>query len=406
MVQHSTDPDGHTTEAIVRGSNQTGMRAYNERLVLTILRAAGPESKAELARMTGLSAQTVSVIMRKLESEGLIERCAPLRGKVGQPSVPMRLAPRGAISFGLKVGRRSVEMVMIDFLGQILGRVHRIHAYPTPDATVAFAEDALQRLLASLDPPLRARAAGLGIAMPFNLWSWARAIGVPEDAMASWRDSDVRSEIAARCDLPVFLQNDASSACGAELIFGSGRKPRDFLYFYIGFFVGGGVVLNGSLYTGPTGNAGAVGSMLVPDGTGGFAQLIDVASLSGLEKAMLRAGMSTNALWQSPDGWEADNPAVSRWLDDAAVGLAHATVAAASVIDFDTALIDGWLPIAVRARLIERAQEVLARLDTSGLAPPELRAGTLGPEARALGAASLPLSERFLVDQNALLKAS
>ena len=88
----------------VRGSNQSGMRAHNERLVLTLVRQMGPLPKAEIARMTGLSAQTVSVIMRALEADGLLEKGAPIRGKVGQPSVPMGLVAQGAYFLGLKIG--------------------------------------------------------------------------------------------------------------------------------------------------------------------------------------------------------------------------------------------------------------------------------------------------------------
>ena len=79
-------------DGYVRGSNQTGVRAYNERLVLSIIRQGGPLPKAAIARLTGLSAQTVSVIMRALEEDGLLTKGDPVRGKVGQPSVPLGLA--------------------------------------------------------------------------------------------------------------------------------------------------------------------------------------------------------------------------------------------------------------------------------------------------------------------------
>ena len=75
--------------AALRGSNQQGMRAHNERLVLSLVRQSGALAKSDIARMTGLSAQTVSVIMRGLESDGLLQRGEPIRGKIGQPSVPM-----------------------------------------------------------------------------------------------------------------------------------------------------------------------------------------------------------------------------------------------------------------------------------------------------------------------------
>ena len=55
-----------------RGTNQTGVRLYNERLVLSLIRRHASLAKAEIARLTGLSAQTISVIMRQLEGDGLV----------------------------------------------------------------------------------------------------------------------------------------------------------------------------------------------------------------------------------------------------------------------------------------------------------------------------------------------
>ncbi|MFZ5962040.1 ROK family transcriptional regulator [Thalassococcus sp. BH17M4-6] len=379
------------------------MRAHNERLVLSILRRQGPMAKANIARLTGLSAQTVSVIMRSLEEDGLLSKGEPVRGKVGQPSVPMHLAPDGAFFFGLKVGRRSLVLVLTDFLGQVQGRLQRLHAYPTPDATIDFTLKGIAELTADLPPRSRARIAGLGIAMPFQLWDWAKALGLSPEAMSAWKDRDTRAELAEHLKMPVYLQNDASAACGAELVFGTSDRPQDFLYFYIGYFIGGGVVLNGSLFTGRSGNAGALGSMPVPDGQD-VVQLIDIASLSVLERLVSQAGDSADSLWPSADGWEIDATILQGWIDRTAAGLAAAVVAACTLIDFEAALIDGWIPASVRAALVARTAEHLQAHNLAGIQPPHILAGTAGPEARALGAASLPLSERFLVDQNAILK--
>ena len=116
----------------------------------------------------------------------------------------------------------------------------------------------------------RSRIAGIGIGMPFRLWDWVEEIGAPTEVMDAWRTTDVRARIEEVCDFPVYLENDTTAACGAELVFGESEEARDFLYFYIGYFIGGGIVLNGSLYPGRSGNAGALGSMPVPanDGSG------------------------------------------------------------------------------------------------------------------------------------------
>ena len=273
-----------------RGTNQSGMRDYNERLTLSLVRRHGSLSKTEIARLTRLSAQTVSVIMRELEDEGLLLRNEPIRGKIGQPSIPMSLNPEGAFFLGLKIGRRSAELVLIDFLGAVRAMLQLSYRYPTPRETVEFVSDGIKRIRAGLTPAQDERIAGLGIAMPFELWNWADEAGAPREVMEHWRNRDIRADIQAQVSFPVYLQNDATSACGAELVFGSGGTPRDFIYFYIGAFAGGGIVLNGGLYGGPTGNAGALGSMPVPGPGGAPRQLIDIASIAMLEKALNAKG--------------------------------------------------------------------------------------------------------------------
>ncbi len=120
------------------GADQAGVRLYNERLLLSLVRRFGPLSKIEVARLTGLSVQSSSAIMNRLQSEGLLKREAPLRGRVGQPTVPVSLDPDGAYSLGLKIGRRSCELVLVDFCGRIRSRARRTFAYPTPDTRARF----------------------------------------------------------------------------------------------------------------------------------------------------------------------------------------------------------------------------------------------------------------------------
>ncbi len=405
----ATPTAGHSAardlKSSVRGSNQSGLRAHNERLVLSLLRLHGPMAKVEIARASGLSAQTISVIMRGLEEDGLLERGEPIRGRVGQPSVPMHLAPDGAYFFGLKVGRRSVDLIMVNFVGAVLGRVHLTHPYPTPDAIIRFALGAMEELRGQLPADQSGRIAGLGIAIPFRLWDWAVSIGAPASDMDAWRSRDIQAELAALVDFPVYLRNDASAACGAELVFGSGERPREFLHFFIGYFIGGGLVLNGSLYTGRTGNAAALGSIPVPAPDGERVQLVDVASLAVLEQRIRAAGKPTHTLWDPPQGWDVPSDILNRWISDSCNALAYAISAAASVVDFEAVMIDGWLPAPVRKRLTDGTEHAIQSLDINGIDRPEIREGTIGQDARSLGAASLPLSERYLVDFNAMLLA-
>ena len=393
-------------DVALRGSNQSGMRAHNERLVLSLVRQQGALAKSDIARITGLSAQTVSVIMRSLESDGLLVRGEPIRGRIGQPSVPMSLAADGAFFLGLKIGRRSADLMLVDFVGTVRGMHRRTYGYPTPSTIIAFVTEALPGLTRNLPDAVRDRISGMGVAMPFQLWNWVQAVGAPQEEMDEWRNRDIQAELATATGLPVYVQNDATSACGAELVFGSGERPRDFLYFYFGYFIGGGLVLNGQLFLGRSGNAAGVGPLPMPGAGGASPRLFDLASMSALARAMDAAGEDSSQLWENPDQWQVSEPLLQDWIDRAAQGLALATLSAASLLELEAVMIDGWMPPVIRARITEATRLALNRLDLSGITPLTVREGTVGPMARSLGAAAIPLSQRYLIDQNAAARTA
>ncbi len=386
------------------GANQVRVRAYNERLVLSLVRRHSGLSKAEIARRSGLSAQTVSVIMRSLENDGLLIRGEPLRGKVGQPSTPMRLNPDAVFSFGVKIGRRSVDLVLMDFVGRIRLKLRNTYPYPMPEWILPFVIDGIAELEARLTPSERQRIAGIGVAAPFELWSWAQEVGAPQKEMDRWRGVDLRAEIAGQVNYPVFLQNDATSACGAELVFGVGQNSPDFLYVFIGSFIGGGVVLNSALFSGRTGAAGAIGPLPVQGRDGSTVQLLKIASIFVLEDMLRESNIDPKPLWFSPDDWVDFGEPLERWIQNTAAALAQAVVAAASIIDFASVIIDGGFPSWVRARITAATRKALDLHDLQGVVVPEILEGAVGSQARAIGGASLPLFSRYLLDQNVLFK--
>ena len=386
-----------------RGTNQSGMREQNERLILSLLRSQGPMAKSDIARMTGLSAQTMSVIMRQLEGEGLLVRGEPVRGRIGQPSIPMSLNPEGAFFFGLKIGSRSADLTLIDFVGRVCATERQMYRWPTPGAVIDFVRDALPAILSRLPPEMGERVGGMGVAMPFQLWNWVNAIGAPQAEMDEWRHRDISVELAALTGMPVAVQNDATAACGAELVFGTGERPKDFLYFYFGYFIGGGLVLGNQLFTGRTGNAAGVGPMPVPGPDGTMRRLLTVASMSVLADAMEAAGESSAHLFEQCDYWSVSPAVLDPWLDSAAEGLASAILSATTLLELEAVLIDGWVPAEIRTEITRRTRADFLRLDLAGIEPPTIREGTVGANARALGAAAIPLSQRYLMEQAPVL---
>ena len=395
------------TQALSRGTNQSGVRLYNERLVLSLIRRHGALAKAEIARLTGLSAQTTTVIMNRLETDGLLVAGKPQRGRVGQPMVPYSLHSDGAFSLGMMIGRRGCDLVLVDFVAGFRKRLRLTYAYPMLDALLDFARKGINELRGELSLSEQTRISGLGIAMPFELWSWGEEVGAPEGALENWRNFDLPGAIGQFVPWPVHVFNDATAACAAEHTFGRGIQYRDFAYFFIGTFIGGGVVLEGNIFPGRSGNAGALGSLpVMRRGASRPEQLIKRASIYSLETRLRTEGFSANLIWDSPDDWKGFEPLLSEWIGEAAEALAQASVSAAAVVDFEAIVIDGIFPIDVRARLIDAVRKALLALDSKGLTPFEVVEGSIGRDARTLGGAALPLLATFARDREVLFKGA
>lgn len=392
---------------LAMGGSQPGLRRYNERLLIDLIRHAGPLTKAEIARATRLTPQTAAVIVNHLIEAGYLIKQEVRRGKVGQPSTPIALNPEGAYSIGIIIGRRALEAITTDFTARVINRTS--FAYPWPDREQVFAQIAksVRYLVDSLGPERQGRLAGIGIAGPEDLHGWEAVIGTPPGALANWRGVDIRARVAAETGLETLILNDASAACMAEIALGIAGQHRSCLYFYVATFIGGGLMLNGQVHAGDHGNAGAVGSMpLHRRGDEVPPQLIEAASLYTLRRRLGGDGALYQAAVEgtlAPDASE--QAAVAGWVAEAARAIAFAIVAGISVVDVEAVIIDGVMNRGLLARLIEAVRAELDGYNRDGLVMPELRAGAVGRDARQRGGAMLPLQARFAPDSSLFLKS-
>ena len=380
------------------GANASRLRDHNERRILSDLRLNGPQAGATLAKTLGISAQTASVILRDLDEQGMVTRLPPVRGKVGKPQSPYALAADGVQAYGLRIGRRQADMMLVDFLGAPLDRRSVQYAYPTPDIINGFAASALS----DLRPVRSDRCAGIGVAVPFELWNWLEGLGAPREKADLWRDYIFEDAFSTFTDLPLYLANDANLAANGEITFGLGSTLRNFSYFYVGSFVGGAVVLDGQVFHGARGNAGAFGSIPTGDVSTPGHQLISRASLFRLEQVLMRKTGTAANLRGSPDTWRAHPAEVSDWLDGAARALASAMVSVAAVLDVSDVVLDGVFPANVRREAVRRVSDVLQSIDTQGIFEINLHEGRLGAESGVLGAAYQPILASVLGDSKVL----
>ena len=394
-----------------RGSNQIGMGQYNERVVLQAIRLHGALPQAEIARVTHLTAQTVSLIIARLEAGGLLLRLAPLRGKVGQPSVPIALNPEGAFSIGIKIGRRSMDALLVDFSGQVRERLSFAYPFPDPDTLFDEIGACLKQLRKSLKPALRERLHGIGVAAPLSLGGWQELLGIAPALAEKWHGIDIGERVAAlgaSVGLPVEFVKDTAAACVAELVAGRGRSIRSFLYVFVDTFIGGGLVLDSHLRGGVNGNAGALGSL--PLGLGQSdqarapAQLLSAASLWNLEALYAKARLGVDA-WADEramrDPWL---PCTRAWLRSTCPAIALALNSAACLLDLEGVIIDGSFSRELLQALLTEVERALDRYSWEGVSRPQLLAGTIGSDARAIGGALLPLYANFAPDRDLFLK--
>ncbi len=369
-------------------------RSANERDILTLIRQRSSLPKAEIAQLTGLSAQSATVIIKRLEADGLVRRLEPIKGGVGQPKVPFGLNENGAFGIGLKVGRRSFDMTLLDLKGNVRATLHEKFAYPTVSNLLTFAKRAFNVLIKNLDTDQQRLIRGLGVAMPFEIWSWAEEAGAPKNELEEWRGFNPQAALEDLLSLPVFIKNDAGAACSAEMSFGNSQNYNSFLYIFVGTFLGGGLVLNNQLVNGKTGNAGAVGSLPFYNGST-QSQLITQSSLYLLERKLNDAGHNGQHIYESPSHWSCDTRSIEDWLSETARGLAFATQCAMSLLDLDGVIIDGAIPDDVKNALVAHTQSAMETLDMRGLAQVHISEGLVGRKAQSIGSANLALQANY-----------
>ena len=391
-----------------RGSSQGGVRQYNERVVLEAVRLHGALPAADIARQTQLTAQTVSMIAKRLLDDGLLIKGALKRGKVGQPSVPLSLNPDGAFAIGIKVGRRSLDTLLVDFTGTRRQRYTLDYRHADPDDVLAEIARRFKDIRRKLSPEQRERVQGVGIAAPLSMGGWQQLLGAPARSADKWQHIDLVAEVASRTELPVTLVKDTAAACVAELVAGRGRGIKSFLYVFVDTFIGGGLVLDGHLRAGLSGNAGAIGSLPLwlakSERDNPPAQLLSMASLFNLEQLYSAAGVDVTAAnderaLQAP--WRKHT---ARWLAEASAAIAQAVNCAACLLDLEGVILDGSFARELQAALIDETESALARYSWEGVSRPQLVAGSIGSDARALGGALLPLYANFTPDRELFLK--
>lgn len=387
-MQQGSTPAGRPSPP---GAATAHARNFNRRLVLETIRLQGPISRADIARKTGLSVQTLSNIAEELINSGLLIQDELRKSGRGAPALGLALNPDGGFTFGISIDHRRLVIVLVDLAGNVRGQTAIDIEGITPPAVLRHARR-LAGTLAQRADVAADRLWGTGVVMPMQFEN-GRPVTFGPTSMPGWRHFPIAERLSEGLGMPVLIENDATAAAVGEQLHGVGKRLRDFFYVYVGAGVGGGMVLSGHPYRGSSGRAGELGHIVVEPGgrpcaCGNRGCLERYASLSAAQ----------HALDGRPEGSVAVNPAhivqrldaLDPWIDLAARHLATACITIDNLLDPEAIVVGGIVPDPLLARLVESLRSHLARTHLTNRHIQVLQSEA-DRETPALWGAALPL---------------
>jgi predicted NBD/HSP70 family sugar kinase len=258
-----------------RGTNLLAVGGFNQAVILDrIRRSPQGMSRVELAETTGLSAQTISNVSRRLLESGLIREGEKKNVGPGKPRTILHLDPTGMYAVGVHLDPTVVTYVVLDLAGNVVAD-HRAApptgsrqaggspAIATPEQVIAAMARQIEEILRHSAVP-RDRVLGVGIAAPGPVDA-ARGIVLNPPLLDGWMRVPLREALATATGLPVLLEKDVTAAAVAEIWTTDDRsRLRDnFAFFYYGTGIGMGLALDREVLRGASDNAGDIGHILV-----------------------------------------------------------------------------------------------------------------------------------------------
>ena len=243
------------------GTSLERLRAANRRAVLALLDTDGPQSRAELARGTGLSRTTVSGLVADLIADGQIietgDRGQPHKGGSGRPPVLVALSPGNGAVVGVDLGHRHLRVAVADRAGTPQSEdAEEVDVDEDGRRALDRAASAVRRLVREAGLALSdVRAVGMCVPAPLDRRSARISTGI----VPGWRGLSPGDELARRIGVPVYADNDANLGALAEHARGASQGTAHAVYLKIASGIGAGIMLSGRLHRGATGQAGEIG---------------------------------------------------------------------------------------------------------------------------------------------------
>lgn len=249
-------------ESMETPGSQTSLHRANLERVVRAVRMAGSLTQAEIARGTGLSAATVSNIVRELKDGGTVEVTPTSAG--GRRARSVSLSGDAGIVIGVDFGHTHLRVAVGNLAHQVLAEESEPLDVDASSAQgFGRAEQLVKRLIETTGiSPGKVIGVGLGVPGPIDVESGTLG---STSILPGWTGINPSEELAARLGVPVYVDNDANLGALGELVWGSGRGVKDLAYIKVASGVGAGLVIDGHIYRGPGGTAGEIGHITLDE---------------------------------------------------------------------------------------------------------------------------------------------
>jgi predicted NBD/HSP70 family sugar kinase/biotin operon repressor len=370
----------------------TAFRESNRRRVVEELRRHGNLSRADLARLMGLSPTTITAVVADLRARGLVVEESE-RGEQagrGRPPVLLRLDASAGGALGIDFGHRHLRVAVADLSRTVLAeRVTDLDvdaaAEGSLDAAAAMVDDVLCE--AAMD---RDRIVGAGVGLPGPIDARTGTVG-SSVILPGWVGLRPTEELERRVGVGVKVDNDANLGALGEVSFGAGRGLSDVLYVKVSSGIGAGLVLAGRLYHGAAGLAGELGHVQVREHgdvcrCGNRGCLETVAATGAVLAALHHTHRADLGVRDVLALIAAGDPGARRVVDDAGRAIGRVLADACNILNPTAIIVGGELSTA-GAPLLDGIRESVDRYAQPAIAQAvQIMPGALGERAEVLGA--------------------
>jgi predicted NBD/HSP70 family sugar kinase len=366
-------------------------------LVLDLIRTQGPISRTDLAAETGLTAATMSNVVRQLLAEGLIHETGLGRPNGGRPVVLLEVDTSARYAVGVQLGGESITYVVVNLRGAV--------GVSDPTAMIAVLVEQIHLVLRGLGIEEQL-VVGIGVVAPGPI-DVARGTVIGPSHIDAWKQVPLRDLIAEATGLPVVFDNDATAAALGDFWAGATEGARAHATVYMGLGVGAGVLIDGTVFRGASSNSAELGHIVIATDAAGRRLIAeDIADPSAVVRTAhthpdeaARLGLTGDEFAQFTTIAKASargDAFATGLLEESARHLATAVTSLANLFDLDSITLAGpgfATAGAIYLRVIDR--QVNAEFFARSQHGIRVRLSPQMQDAAAVGAAALVLQSEL-----------